>query len=169
MKNTRKMNPLLESVVADIEGKVQNRDAYDRIIVAGMKLMFSKETNAMLQDGMEEGPGLPDQAGTAIVGIMVMLQRNARGTMPFDAMLPAAVTLLMHAIDFLAQTGRLEITPEVVGQAMRAMVQALLKQLGISEEQVIAMAEQASGAVSDPQKAEMIGKHFMGDENAGTD
>lgn len=156
------MEPLFQKVISDNEAKAKKRDAYDRIVVAGLKLMFSKDTHAMLMEGIDEAPDVAAWAGEGVVGVLGMLAKNAKGTMPFDEMLLAGVTLLMHGLDFLAQEGRVEPSVDTITVATKAYGKKVLSAGGVSDEQLSQMADQATQATQDPARAEVIKKHFAG-------
>lgn len=144
------MNPLFQKVITGIEQQTQERDQYDRIVVAGLKLMFNQKTHAMLMEGVDEAPSVAVWAGKGVVGILGMLAKQARGTMPFEALIQSGVTLLMHALDFLAESGKVEATPAAVAEATKAYGMEIMKAAGVSEDQMMQMAEKANAAAGDP-------------------
>lgn len=156
------MDALFQKVIDDQEAKAPNKDAYQRIMVAGLKAMFDKSTHAMLMEGMEQAPDVAEWAGKGIAGLLGMLTKQAKGTMPFQEMLMAGVSMLMHALDFLAQAGKVEPSPRTISTAMKAYSSAILSGAGISEEQLMQAGEQANQAIADPAKADLIKKHFAG-------
>lgn len=156
------MNPLFQKVISGVEQQVKDKDPYERIVVAGLKAMFDKRTHNMLIEGLDEAPNVAVWAGKGMAGLLGVLSKQSRGTMPFQPMLQAGVTLLMHGLDFLSELGKIEATPQVVSEAIKAYAMAILGAVGVTEEQLMQMGEQANSAIADPKNADMLNKHFAG-------
>ena len=67
--------------------------------------------------------------------------------------MPAAVILLMEAIDFLAESGRLQPSDELIAESTKELVGYLMKKLKIGPEQ-IAQAKQAAQQGGQAQESE---------------
>ena len=160
------MNPLFQKVITGVEQQVKERDPYDRIVAAGLKTMFDKSTHAMMLEGLNEAQDVAKWAGEGIAGLLGVLSKQSRGTMPFQPMLQAGVTLLMHAMDFLSETGKIEASPQSVAQATKAFAMAITNAAGVSEQQLMQMAEQANAAAGDPAQAQRLQQHFGGGNGA---
>ena len=161
------MDQMLQKVIDGTAKNVKNKDAFERITVAGLKMMFSKETHQMLLEGMDQAQDIATWAGEGIAGVLGMLAKNSKGTMPFEPMIASGVVLLMHALDFLSQLGKVELSNETIDTATKAYALALMKAAGIDENKLLQMGQQASAAVQDPQKAELL-KQTMGAQNGNS-
>jgi hypothetical protein len=156
------MDPLFQKTIDGVAAQAQNKDAYARIVKAGLIAMFDKQTHEMLMEGLDEAPDAAEWAGKGVAGLLGMLAKQSRGTMPFKEMLLAGVTLLMHGLDFLTQMGKLEVSPDIVTTGMKAYSMAILGAAGIDEQKLGQMAELSQQAMADPERAEQIKQRFAG-------
>lgn len=111
----------------------EKKDAYERIVAAGLKLMFSPETNSGIFKGASEG-NVPSRLAMITAGVIAILAKESRGSMPMDVAMPAAMILLLHALDFIATAGAIKITPNIIGQARDALGRVLKQQLQSQEQ-----------------------------------
>lgn len=147
-------NAMIIKAEAAIDRKVSAGDktAYDKIVVAGMKVMFSKETHGQLLQGLEESDDKMKSAVEGVIGLLGILYKESRNTMPVGPMVLAGQSLLMEALDFMEQGNMIEVTPEMLGQATQSYIETLLPKLGITPEKMKSMMDQTQGVMSDPQK-----------------
>jgi hypothetical protein len=123
-----------------------------RIVVAGMKIMFSQQSHGMLLKQLE-GPGTIDQKlGQGVAGLMALLAHESKNSLPPNLLIPAGMVLLAHAADFLRKSGQ-TITDQEIGAAINVMVNALLHAVGIDPEKVAAIGERAASAPKEQPKA----------------
>ena len=131
------------------------RAPVERLVLAGKKVMFGPETNEMAMaevDRHEDGPGAGAAVGVA--ALMSQLLTRVKGAMPVPAIVPAALILLMEALEFLGEAGRLEVTPEVVAEATQDLTGYLMQKLGLDEEKVAqAQAQFRAGPPGGPPPA----------------
>lgn len=124
------------TVNANIKVSPEMQDAYDRVVLAGMKVMFDKKTHEMAMKGLEgEGP-ISDRLGTAITALIALLMKQSNGTLPPAVMIPAGTNLLMQAADFLRETGQ-DISDEDIGEAMSVMIESMMDMVGMSSEKLM--------------------------------
>ena len=147
-------NEMIIKAEAAVDAKVPPADkaAYDKIVLAGMKVMFSKETHGQLMQGLQQAEDKLTTAVEGIIGILGILFKESRNTMPVGPMILAGQSLLMEALDFMEQGQMIEVTPEVLGQATQSYIETLLPKLGMSAEKMKAIMAQAQGVMDDPQK-----------------
>lgn len=147
-------NEMIIKAEAAIDAKVSPKDkaAYDRIVLAGMKVMFSKETHGQLVQGLKESPEPLKTAVEGIIGILGILFKESRNTMPVGPMILAGQSLLMEGLDFMEQGGMIEVTPDVLAEATQIYIETLLPKIGMSPEKMQAIMAQTQGVMSDPEK-----------------
>ena len=147
-------NEMIIKAEAAVDAKVPPADkaAYDKIVLAGMKVMFSKETHGQLVQGLQESQDKLKTAVEGIIGILGILYQESRNTMPPGPMILAGQSLMMEALDFMEQGGMLEVTPDVLGEATQMYIETLLPKLGMTPEKMQAVMAQAQGVMGDPQK-----------------
>lgn len=132
-----------QAVMAKVDAKTKT--ATMRIIAAGMKIMFSQQTHSLMTDAINKPGDLVENVGLGVADLMILMYKQSRGTMPIDAAVPASVVLLCHALDFLAKSGKIEASNDVVAAATKAMMAYLMQKMGISPETMRQARLQSSG------------------------
>ena len=106
------------------------QNAYERVVLAGMKIMFSEKTNQLVMKQMQgEGP-VSERLGIGIAGLMATLFKESNKTMPPAVIIPAGVYLLAQAADFLKQSQIENIDDKAIGDAMQIFVETAIKMFG---------------------------------------
>lgn len=133
-----------EAVSKDIKMPPELQEAYDRVVIAGMKVMFSKESHrAMLQEIQRPGP-MGQRLGKGIAGLLLLLFKESNGTMPPAVMIPAGVKLLMEAVDFLRKSGLEKPTNADIGEGIQIMMATVLEKFGVAPDKMEQMLNQYS-------------------------
>jgi hypothetical protein len=137
---------LSQQVKAQIKVPPELREPYERIVLAGMKVMFSEETNEMAMQSLQgEGP-IEQRLAKGICDLMVLLWQESNQSMPPQLIIPAAVELLAEAADFLVEAGVEQIEPQQIGEAMRLMIGMILQRFNVTPETMQKGAAQGQGA-----------------------
>ena len=125
----------LENVKKNIKVPPELQEAYERVVIGGMKVMFSKESHqVMLKEMQGQGP-VAQRLGQGIAGLMLLLFKESNETIPPEVIIPAGIELLMQAVDFVRETGMGEITNKDIGDAMEIMMRMILEKFGMKPEQ----------------------------------
>lgn len=133
-----------------------------RIVVAGMKVMFSQQSHGLMVKQLQ-GPGpIAQKLATGIAGLMGLLMKESQNSIPPQLIIPAAMVLLAHAAEYAAHTT--PVTDQDVGQAMTLMVHMVLKASGLDPAKVqaagargMAQAQGGSPAAAQPGAAPQPG------------
>ena len=116
----------------------QMREAYDKVVAAGMKIMFDKSTHHLMQEQMQaEGP-IDDRLAEGVAGLMAMMLKNTKGAFPQQLIIPAGIELMLHAADFAAQAAGERIDAETMGSAIQKFVFNLFEGAGIKPDMLMA-------------------------------
>jgi hypothetical protein len=118
------------------------KEAYQKIIAAGLKVMYSEETH---QDVMNMLPkdGTPgENLGRGIANLMSLLFQQSNQTMPPQLLIPCGLYLLVDAAEFMQQSGDSDLTDEDVGDAVLAMITEIFKMAGASADQAMQLMDQ---------------------------
>lgn len=119
-----------EAVNQNIKMPPELQEAYERVVVAGMKIMFSKESHsAMLAEIKRPGP-MGQRLGKGIAGLMTLLFNESNDTMPPAVVIPAGINLLMQAVDFLRKTGLAKPTNAEIGEGIEIFITTILGKFG---------------------------------------
>lgn len=108
-----------------------NATDLERVVMAGMKLMYSKETRQFLINGLNQDTPVDDRLATEAAGIIKMLDEKSNGTMPREVIIPAAVALMMEMVRFMIEGGIATPTGAEIKSAMQKLTMIILDQYGI--------------------------------------
>lgn len=118
----------------------QQREQLDRIVLAGMKVMFDQKSHKMLLEQMN-GPGtIPDKLGKGIAGLLGLLMQESQNSLPPNLLIPAGIVLMARAAEFLNGSGT-PVPPETFAQAMTSMITLVLQTFGVDPQRVAAAGE----------------------------
>lgn len=142
-------NPLLVQIEQAITAKVapEMRNAFNKIVLAGMKLMYAPQTEKMLRQQINSGEP-PQAAGQGAAKVVGLLLAKSKGTAPFKAMIPAGIMLTCEALDFMEKAGKAQLTPELVSQAVQEFGSAVLQVIGVTPDKL----DQVMSQVPDAKK-----------------
>jgi len=131
-------NPLLQQVVEQVEAQVPAdlRNTYDRIFLAGQKVMYSPETREMMMRQFSSQQNIAEAAGEGIAKLFAMLISESKGTLNMKAAIPAMTALLCDGLDFLEGAGRVRVDERVLADATSEMGSAILQVLGVTPEKM---------------------------------
>jgi hypothetical protein len=148
-------NPMFAKIVAEVEAKLDPslKDGYQRIVVAGMKLLFSDETHQLMTQKLDEGSGdVPGAIVKGTVQLIALLYQESQGKMNVGAAFPAANTLMIYIFEFAERYTNQTFDKTVIAQATHSLMQQLLALFQISQEDLAKGAEynQQKGAGGEP-------------------
>lgn len=119
----------LEEMASLMDGKMG--DAYDRVVTAGMKMLYSPENARMIQDIItNEDVPVANKLGEGIANLLVMMDNSGNGTIPKEILVPAGVALLFEAADYLFEIG-VEFTENDLGDALELLIKGVFVGYGI--------------------------------------
>ncbi len=150
-------NQILKAAEQKLEASLtpENRQDYLRIVVAGMKLAMDKGKDGLLASLRQK----PDPVGAAALGAvnLVMLMRHqSRGTMPIKALPPAAMGLLLQALDFLDKSRAVPIGANELARATHIFTNELFRKLRITPAMLQTMATRAHAVAQNPAHMDLI-------------
>jgi hypothetical protein len=132
-----------ETVKEGIQIPDEFKEAYERLVAAGMTIMFSEKTNKSAVQMMKSGEGTTAQRlGQAIAALLGMLVKESNGTFPPQVLIPAGVELLAQAADFLRKSGLEAINNQVIGDAMDVMITTVLQAGKLDVQKIAGFIEQ---------------------------
>jgi hypothetical protein len=150
-------NPLLRQAEDKVESGLTpaNRANYMRVVVAGLHAALNKGAGGGMASLRNSKDPVADAANGAVALVLTM-QKQAKGIMPVKAMIPAGMTLMLHALDFIDRAGITKVAEPELVRASTIFTNTLFAKLGITS----AMLQHAAGAVhaitQDPTKMAAI-------------
>lgn len=149
------LNP--ESIRRQIKMPAELQEAYERVVLAGMKVLFSKDSNHLLIEEIQgEGP-VPKRLGEGVAGLMMLLFAESNQTIPPQVIVPAGTELMMQVVDFLKKTGVLKVTDQEIGAAMEIMISTILQSFGVDPVQMQQILNQYDNSNVDAAAQQMGG------------
>lgn len=128
-----------EMTAENVRGKMdippELQAAYAKVIKAGLKVMFDPTTRGDTMAFMNKSGGDPKQLATGVMSVVVSLYQQSNGTLPPNLIIPAGIELMVHAADVAKEAG-MEISKEMLAEAMSSMVQQTLQKFGATPEQM---------------------------------
>lgn len=138
-----------DSVRANMKLPAGMEAAYDKIIKAGLKMMFDPSMQEETLSFIEEANGDPAKMAEGVTAIVVTMFQHSNNTMPPNLIIPAGIELLVHAAD-VAKAGGQELPKEAVAQAMSEVVKQILTKFGATPEQMQKMLSGMDSGQSAP-------------------
>lgn len=119
------------------------QDAYDRLVLAGMKMLFDKQSSINIDEAFDRdnGKDIGKKMSDGIVALMQILFKQSKG-MPAEVIIPAATNLLTQVVEYAVRAGY-EVPPAVMSKATQDVIYGILQQMGgLSPAKVNAMFNQ---------------------------
>jgi hypothetical protein len=150
-------NPLLQQTEDKVESGLtpENRQNYLKIVVAGMHAALDKGPDSILASLKQSKDPISDAAKGA-VSLVLILRKQARGVMPLKAMVPAAMTLMLKALDFADRSGIVKVgQPELV-RATHIFTDTIFARFGITKQGLTNAANKVHAITQDPDAMDKI-------------
>ena len=120
------------------------RDTVDRIVAAGMKVMYSPEMADEREQAVSGGGPVAQTLAESITGLTLILDQKSQGGIPIEAIFPAAMELLSDAAEMFIKAGK-PVDQETYNDAARIMFVMIGRKLGANDDDLMQGAQQAAG------------------------
>ena len=120
----------IQPMLDGIEVPSELKPMYDKIVLAGMRIMFSKGSHQLLVDQLQKEGPLAEKISAGIVALMYMLWTQSNKSIAPQLIIPAATALTLRAFDYVQKTGDPEATKEVLGQSVEGALDGIMKGFG---------------------------------------
>lgn len=134
----------LKQIQKQIKVPPEFADAYKRVVIAGMKVMFDQSTHKMMLDALQGEGSLGQKMGNGIAGLVLLLFQKSNKTIPPQILIPAGVELLMQAVYFVRKAKLAMPNNGDVGEATQVMVTTLLSKFGVTPDRLNAAIDQVA-------------------------
>lgn len=109
----------------------ENIDAFERVVLAGMRLMYDKRTFEIFKRGLlRTDRPVPQRLAAESAGLMKMLYDKSGGKMPKNIIAPAASMLLMEMGKFMTEAGIAQVSSDDVRQGTQLLMDMLKQMFG---------------------------------------
>lgn len=130
-----------DSIRQNMNMPVHLQNAFDRVIAAGMKLMYDKKTNKLMMQGLDTKP-IAQLLGEGTVGLMGILSEQSNGTIPPEVIIPAGMYLIAEAADFYEKSGVLSVSNSDIAEAIQIYIYLIIQKSGGDPDQMVAKLSQ---------------------------
>lgn len=139
--NPETMSPIIQGHMDELakmrqlmDGK--QGDAYDRVVTAGMKMLYAPENAEMIQGLiLDESIPVANKLGEGIANLLIMMDNQGNGSIPKEILVPVGITLMFEAADYLFEVG-VEFTEDDLGTALELMINGVFVGYGIDPAQI---------------------------------
>lgn len=150
-------NNLLQQAENKVESQLEpgTRDNYMKIVVAGLHASLDKGPDGLMASLANSKDPISDAAKGA-VSLVVVLRQQAKGVMPMKAFVPAAMTLMLKALDFIDRSKIAKVgQPELV-RATHIFTDTVFSLAGITKQGLAHVAGKVHAITQDPAAMEKI-------------
>lgn len=149
-------DPVLQQIESQIEANLtpEVKADYDKIVVAGGHLALDNGGAMMTQ--LAKAPDPIIGAAKGAVGLVMIMRKDAKGVMPMKAAVPAAMTLMLKALDFIDRSKIAKIGPDELARATHAFTDYLFARMGITKQGLANVAQKVHGLTQDPSAMAQI-------------
>lgn len=135
-----------EQMIADMETRLPEnlKEAWNRIMAAGMKFLFDQKTNPMVNEYLEGEGEIATKIGEGSAGLIAFLDKEARGALPKELIIPAGMALMIEVVKYVQKAGIVEVTVQDFGNAVQIYLEKVLGVYGGTMEMMEKTLEVAS-------------------------
>ncbi len=146
------MNPLLQQAEVKVEAAVkpEMKNAYNRIVAAGMKAAYDKTSHASMMQSLANSKDPIHDVAVGAVGLMMILYKESHNTMPPAAMPQAGMTLLLNGLDYLEKIGKIKVDAGMIDQATKIFLGTIMPKLGLTPDVMAKANQRVNAAKNDP-------------------
>lgn len=104
---------------------------YERLVTAGMKIMFEKKSNKLLLQQLQRDVPMAKRLGEGTAALVLILWDRSNQTMPPQLIIPVGTELLLQAADFAKQSGIATITNQDIGDGVQVFLNLIFEKFNI--------------------------------------
>jgi hypothetical protein len=123
----------LAKLAAEVREKIvipeELRDAYRRLLTAGLNIMYQKKTSSMMIKTITAQGDVSKNVGEGAAGLVLLLYKQSKGA-PGKLAIPIGMEFTLQAFEFIEKTKMVPYTMKDVGVAIKIMIEVLLRKSG---------------------------------------
>ena len=151
----RLSNPVLQQIEQQIEAGLtpQTRADYMKIVVAGGHLANANNGAMLVQ--LSKAPDPIAAAAKGAVGLVLIMRKETQAPgkvpMPMKSAVPAAMTLMVNALDFISRSKIAPVGTPELERAVHIFTDYLFARMGITKAGLASAAQKVHSLTQDPQ------------------
>lgn len=107
-----------------------DQDAVEKIVLAGMKLMYDPATRQVFEQGVTAKLPISDVLAREAVGVLKMIDERAKGNLPRHLIAPVATMLLAEIAKFMKDAGIADPSEQDLLDGVKKMLGMVMKVFG---------------------------------------
>lgn len=139
---------LEQKIEQSVKPQIQN--AYQRIVMAGLKMLSTPQTKQIVMQQITAQGDPAQNISDGILRMLALFHQESKGSMPPQAAIPAMMTLMVKALQYLVGTGRLQLNQSLMEQVTQDTAQKILQFYGVTQSQMQAVMSHATTQMQDP-------------------
>lgn len=104
----------------------KDNDALQRVILAGMRMLYDPKTFPMFKQGITAKQPLANILALQTAGLIKLLEKKANNQIPKQVIAPAAVMLLAEIAKFMNEAGLVKPTEQDVKDGIQKMLKIIM-------------------------------------------
>ena len=152
-------NPLLKKTEQAVTEKMPAnlKAGFSKAVTVGLKIMYSDQGQNIMKDQLMKSGDYANNAAEGTAKLLGEMYKQSKMTMPMTIGIPAATVLMCEALDFIEQAGKIQVTPDLLAEATKALSAYVLQLFGVSQDKLHEMAQQAYQKSNTPPARGIIG------------
>jgi hypothetical protein len=132
-----------------------NRASHGKIVAAGISAALAQGPDGLMGSLRNSKDPIADCAKGA-VSLVFVLRQTAQDAMPLKAMVPAAMTLMLKALNFVDRTGIAQVGNDELVRATHIFTNTMFAHLQISVDMLHHAAVKVHGVLQDPAAMQKV-------------
>lgn len=152
-------NKLLQAAEQKVEAGLTpaNKDNYLKIVVAGLRVALDQGPDGLMASLKKSRDPVSD-AAVGAVNLVFLMSKQSRGTMPPEAMVPAAMAIMLQALDFVDKARITKVTAKKLNRATKIFTDRIFAAFKITPEQLKAAGGKVQTLMQDPANRDIIAR-----------
>ncbi len=152
-------NRLLQAAEQKVESGLtpDNQKDYMKIVVAGLRVVLAKGPDGIMASLKKSRDPVHD-AAVGAVNIVLLMSKQSRGTMPPKALVPAAMTLMLQALDFVEKAKITKVTAKKLDRATFIFRNQMLGAFHVTPDSLRDAGVKVHAIMQDPTKMDIIAR-----------
>jgi hypothetical protein len=162
MTSSTLQNKTLRDVENAIEASFDSENArknYMKVLLIGMNMGLKGDSNSILSRLKNNRADPISDCALVPVNLIQIMLVQSRGTLPPQAAIPAAMTMMLHALDFAEKAKIIKLTMSDIIRATHIYTNQVFKIFNIKPQQFMEMSRQVQVMTEDPAMMEQIKRH----------
>lgn len=159
-------NPMLAAIEQQIQGalKPQYQRPLKMVVHAGLTIMYAPALQATMMHHLTNVANPAQEAGVGAARLIGELQKQSKGKIPSQVVMPAAIIFICEYFDLLMNVGKAQVTPDMVAQATHIAGETMLTASGVTSTDIqnaISKHTQGAGSQGATPSAGIIGAQMQ--------